>query len=72
MLDLSYFATLNVTQLNFERVFLPGGATILCHFWKRQVFRQSLGLKLYVLCLDINSCMGSNITHSLWEDKEEH
>lgn len=25
---------------------LPGGATILCHFWKRQVFRQSLGLKL--------------------------
>lgn len=25
---------------------LPGGATILCHFWKRQVLRQSLGLRL--------------------------
>ncbi len=25
---------------------LPGGATILCHFWNRQVFRQSLGLRL--------------------------
>lgn len=49
---------------------LPGGATILCHFWKRQVFRQSLGLKLYVLCLDISSCMGSKITHSFGEDKE--
>lgn len=48
----------------------PGGATILCHFWKRQVFRQSLGLKLYVLCLDISSCMGSKITQSLGGDRE--
>lgn len=23
--------------------YLPGGATIRCHFWKRVVFRQSLG-----------------------------
>ncbi len=31
----------------FQKVcVLPGGATILCHFWKRQVFRQSLGLRL--------------------------
>lgn len=50
----------------------PGGATILCHFWKRQVFRQSLGLKLYVLCLDINSCIGSNITHSFREDNGQN
>ncbi|TNN71256.1 hypothetical protein EYF80_018604 [Liparis tanakae] len=31
---------------------------------ERQVLRQSLGLRLYVLCLDISSCMGSRITHS--------
>lgn len=24
----------------------PGGATIRCHFWKRQVLRQSRGLRL--------------------------
>ena len=45
----------------------PGGATILCHFWKRQVLRQSRGLRLYVLCLDISSCMGSRITHNYGE-----
>lgn len=49
---------------------LPGGATILCHFWKRQVLRQSLGLRLYVLCLDISSCMGSKITHS-WRREQQ-
>lgn len=49
--------------------FLPGGATILCHFWKRQVLRQSLGLRLYVLCRDISSCIGSKITHSWWENQ---
>lgn len=50
---------------------LPGGATILCHFWKRQVLRQSLGLRLYVLCLDISSCMGSRITHSCRREQRE-
>lgn len=49
----------------------PGGATILCHFWKRQVLRQSLGLRLYVLCLDISSCMGSRITHSWKREQRE-
>ena len=34
------------TTGNFKTYVLPGGATIRCHFWKRQVFRQSLGLKL--------------------------
>lgn len=24
----------------------PGGATMRCHFWKRQVLRQSRGLRL--------------------------
>lgn len=43
---------------------LPGGATIRCHFWNRVVLRQSRGLSAYALCLDINSCIGSNITHS--------
>lgn len=42
-----------------------GGATILCHFWNKQVFKQSLGLRLYVLCRDINSCIGSRMTHNL-------
>lgn len=43
---------------------LPGGATMRCHFWKSVVFRQSLGDNAYALCLDISSCIGSNITHS--------
>lgn len=47
------------------RVGSAGGATILCHFWNKHVFRQSRGLKLYVLCLDISSCIGSSITHNL-------
>lgn len=58
-------------RLNMHWVFLPGGATILCHFWKRQVLRQSLGLRLYVLCLDISSCMGSRITHSWKREQRE-
>lgn len=45
-------------------IVLPGGATILCHFWNSVVFRQSRGDKAYALCLDINSCIGSKITHS--------
>lgn len=57
--------------LLFYTVHLPGGATILCHFWKRQVLRQSLGLRLYVLCLDISSCMGSRITHSWRKEQKE-
>lgn len=57
-------AGVRVHLLSVHVVPLPGGATILCHFWKRQVLRQSLGLRLYVLCLDISSCMGSRITHS--------
>lgn len=64
------FLSLKPIVTDFHMHVLPGGATILCHFWKRQVFRQSLGLKLYVLCLDISSCMGSKITHSFGEDKE--
>lgn len=50
---------------------IPGGATILCHFWKRQVLRQSLGLRLYVLCRDMSSCMGSRITQS-WRRRHRH
>lgn len=43
---------------------LPGGAIILCHFWKSVVLRQSRGGSAYALCLDISSCIGSSITHS--------
>jgi hypothetical protein len=43
---------------------LPGGATILCHFWNSVVLRQSLGLSAYALWRDISSCIGSRITHS--------
>lgn len=43
---------------------LPGGATILCHFWNSVVFRQSRGLSAYALWRDISSCIGSKITHS--------
>lgn len=43
---------------------LPGGATILCHFWNKVVFKQSRGDNAYALCLDISSCMGSRITHN--------
>ncbi len=50
-------------------LFSPGGATIRCHFWNRQVLRQSRGLRLYVLCLDISSCMGSRITQSCGREK---
>lgn len=39
-------AVIVIVLLISKRCALPGGATILCHFWKRQVFRQSLGLKL--------------------------
>lgn len=47
---------------------LPGGATILCHFWNRVVFRQSRGLSWYALCLDMSSCIGSRITHNCKRD----
>lgn len=43
---------------------LPGGATILCHFWNKVVFKQSRGDNAYALCLDISSCIGSKITHN--------
>jgi len=43
---------------------LPGGATILCHFWNSVVLRQSRGLSAYALWRDISSCIGSRITHS--------
>lgn len=43
---------------------LPGGATILCHFWNNVVFKQSRGDNAYALCLDISSCIGSRITHN--------
>lgn len=56
----------------FVQDFLPGGATILCHFWNKHVFKQSRGLRLYVLCLDINSCMGSRITQSWRRNKDSH
>lgn len=52
---------------------LPGGATILCHFWNRHVLRQSRGLRLQVLCLDMSSCMGSRMTHNCGRDgKKPH
>lgn len=46
---------------------LPGGATILCHFWNKVVFKQSRGDNAYALCLDISSCIGSRITHNCKE-----
>lgn len=67
-----FFLSLQYKAAEFQLHALPGGATIRCHFWKRQVFKQSLGLKLYVLCLDISSCMGSKITHSFREEKEKN
>jgi hypothetical protein len=46
---------------------LPGGATILCHFWNSVVLRQSRGLSAYALWRDISSCIGSRMTHSCKE-----
>lgn len=50
---------------------LPGGATILCHFWNKVVFKQSRGDNAYALCLDINSCIGSKITHNCKKKREK-
>ena len=49
---------------------LPGGATILCHFWNSVVLRQSRGLSAYALWRDISSCIGSRITHSCIRTQE--
>lgn len=48
---------------------VSGGATIRCHFWNKVVFKQSRGLRAYALCLDINSCIGSRMTHNCTKKK---
>ena len=53
-----------------SNLYVPGGATIRCHFWNSVVLRQSRGLRAYALCRDINSCIGSSMTHN-WNNNQQ-